>query len=68
MDCKYPHRVTVALSDAMFTKLKTEMFMRHKLGDISKSMQDVIILHMINEIENGNSTFPIFLDVAEFDS
>jgi len=67
MDCKYPHRITIALSDAAFTKLKTEMFMRHTLGDISKSMQDIIILHMINDIENGNNTHPMFLDAPQPD-
>jgi hypothetical protein len=59
------------MSDIAYTKLKTEMFMRHKLGDISKSMQDIIILNMISDIDNldgSNNTFPIFLDASESES
>jgi len=65
MDCKYPHRVTLSLTNEAYKKLKTELYLRAKLGDVSKnSMADAILYHMINDIEQGNTSFPIYLDTV----
>lgn len=62
---KFPNRITIAMTDDMFEKIKKHMNMRYLLGSISKNVEtDVLLLHIIAAIENQESN-PIFLRSIE---
>jgi hypothetical protein len=66
-DCKYPHRVTIALTEEAYQKLKKELFINKMMGDIAPDMKNAILWNIVNDIENPTkrSGFPIFLDTTD---
>ncbi len=63
-DCKYPHRVTIALTEEAFQKLYKELAVRYQMGDVSPTMADVILFNTIRKIEE-NDVHPIWLCASD---
>jgi len=61
LDSKYPHRVTVAMTDDMFRQVKQSLNLRYMMGDIAGDNEcDILLLHMCKAIDENESN-PIFL-------
>lgn len=60
MTCKYPHRVTIQMTDDMFKQIKQSLNIRHLMGDLSAVEPDILLLHIVGSIDEGR-TGPIFL-------
>ena len=56
---KYPHRITVCMTDKMFDEIKTSLGLRHMMGDLFGEC-DATLLNMVRAIDEGE-TNPIFL-------
>lgn len=60
-DCKYPHRVTIAMTDDMFKNVKQSLNLRHMMGDLTLENEgDILLLHICKAIDE-NETNPIYL-------
>lgn len=57
---KYPHRITVAVTEEMYKGMKREMSMRYALGSITKNDYDSFVLNCLTAMDDGE-TNPIFL-------
>lgn len=65
VDCKYPHRVTLALTQEALDQFQQEMNFRHMMGDLSRCMTDSILLHILAKMENPTNSFPVFLEMVK---
>lgn len=64
VDCKYPHRVTIALTEKAYTDLNKELYVRHVMGDVVPSIANVVLLSILSRIQE-NDTTPIYLDTED---
>jgi len=60
-DCKYPHRVTIAMTDDMFNQVKQNLNMRYMMEDIFVGETDILLLNIVKAVD-GNETNPIYLE------
>lgn len=58
--CKYPHRITIAMTDDMFKQVKQALGLRYMLGDIQRTEPDILLLHICKAIDE-NETNTVFL-------
>jgi len=60
MSSKYPHRLTISMTDDMFKQVKQSLNIRHIMGDLQKTEPDILLLHICKAIDEGE-TNTIFL-------
>jgi hypothetical protein len=62
-DCKYPHRITIAMTDDLYKGLKTQISIKKMVDDLCPevSEQDLICLMMVHFIEKNDTSTPIYL-------
>ena len=63
-DCKYPHRVTVCLTDEAFQKLQKEIFINHRMGGFGPSISNLILANVLAKIESQD-VHPVWLGVED---
>jgi hypothetical protein len=57
---KYPNRITVCMTDDLFKTIKSDLGLRHMLGDLGKDDCTILLLNIIKAIDDQESG-PIFL-------
>lgn len=64
MEVKYPHRVTMALTDQLLQSIKQNLAFRHVLEDLHGDT-DVLLLQIVNYIETGETDTMFLRSVEE---
>jgi len=58
--CKYPHRITIAMTDDLFKTMKSDLGLRHMLGDLGRDDCTILLLNIIKAIDE-RETNTVFL-------